>query len=193
MANVDQNQDVHKKEYYEGYSGNNNEEQGGGFDIKIIWYLILRYKYFLLISIAVCMAIAYAYLKYNTVEVYYTYSKMLIKNPERKSYYASNSIISTLSDMGRRNFSNGFENEMEVIKTRTLNTKVVRDLKLYTSYVREGNIKDVEIYYKDTPFVVDYDNSMIDSLKQTMHRDDQQRQRHSCPYHVGQGRRSLRD
>jgi hypothetical protein len=36
MANVDQNQDVHKKEYNEGYSGNNNEEQGGGFDIKII-------------------------------------------------------------------------------------------------------------------------------------------------------------
>ena len=78
MANIDQNQEVQKKDYNDSYSGN-NEEQGGGFDLKVIWYLILRYKYFLLISIAVCMAIAYAYLKYNTVEVYYTYSKMLIK------------------------------------------------------------------------------------------------------------------
>lgn len=166
MANIDQNQEVQKKDYNDSYSG--NEEQGGGFDLKVIWYLILRYKYFLLISIAACMAVAYAYLKYNTVEIYNTYAKMLIKNPERKSYYASNSIISTLSDMGRRNFSNGFENEMEVLKTRTLNMKVVRDLKLYTSYVKEGNIKDVEIYYRDTPFIVDFDNSMIDSLKQTI-------------------------
>ena len=52
MANIDQNQEVQKKDYNDSYSG--NEEQGGGFDLKVIWYLILRYKYFLLISIAAC-------------------------------------------------------------------------------------------------------------------------------------------
>ena len=80
-----QNEDTRKKEYNEnGYSG--NEEQGSGFDLRVIWYLILRYKYFLLVSILICMGLAYAYLKYNTVDVYSTYAKMLIKDPERKTY-----------------------------------------------------------------------------------------------------------
>lgn len=162
-----QNEDTRKKEYYEsGYSG--NEEQGSGFDLRVIWYLILRYKYFLLVSILICMGLAYAYLKYNTVDVYSTYAKMLIKDPERKTYYASNSIISTLSDMGRRNFSNGFDNELEVLQTKTLNMKVVKDMKLYTSYIVEGKIKDVEIYANEAPYLVDFDNSLIDSLKYTI-------------------------
>ena len=119
MANMVQNEDTRKKEYNEnGYSG--NEEQGSGFDLRVIWYLILRYKYFLLVSILICMGLAYAYLKYNTVDVYSTYAKMLIKDPERKTYYASNSIISTLSDMGRRNFSNGFDNELRLESRQTV-------------------------------------------------------------------------
>ena len=59
MANMVQNEDTRKKEYNEsGYSG--NEEQGSGFDLRVIWYLILRYKYFLLVSILICMGLAYA-------------------------------------------------------------------------------------------------------------------------------------
>ena len=169
MANDAVNADSVKKEYKSDY--HSEEEQGSGFDLRIIWGLILRYKYFLAISIAVCLGLAYLYLHYNTVDVYSTFAKMLIKDPERKTYYASNSIISTLSDMGRRNFSNGFDNEIEVLKTKTINSKVVRDMKFYTSYIVEGKIKDVEIYAKDAPYNVDYDNSRLDSLKYTINVD----------------------
>ena len=163
MANQP-NDNVARKDYAENVYAQNHEEESGVFDFRSLWYLILKYKFFLLASALGCLALAHLYLKYNTVDVYSTYEKILIKNQERKSYYSS-TIASTLSDMGRRNFSNGFENELELLKTKTLNMKVVRNLKLYTSYVKEGNFKDHEVYYKNSPYLVDYDNSRIDSLK----------------------------
>ena len=143
MAN-ELNDNVARKDYAENSYVASREEDSGVFDFRSLWYLILKYKYFLLASVLGCMALAHLYLKYNTVDIYSTYEKILIKNQERKSYYSS-TIASTLSDMGRRNFSNGFENELELLKTKTLNTKVVRNLKLYTTYVKEGNLKDHEI------------------------------------------------
>ena len=146
-----------------GYTPEIAPEEESSFDIRILWFLLLRYKYWIIASIAVCMALAYVYLRYQT-PVYSVSSKILIKDQDQRRSYAS-SINNTFNELGFMNNSNGFDNEIEVLGTRTLNKKVVRAMKLYTMYIAEGRIRDNEVYNKYAPYLVDYEADLIDSLQ----------------------------
>lgn len=149
-----------------GYDSADRNNEDSGLSLSTIWYLILRYKYLLLASVIVCLGIAYIYLRYQT-PLYQVGSKILIKNERQSSPYA-NSLNTTFSELGFMNNSNGFDNEIEVLRTRMLNKRVVRDLKLYVAYFSDHRIKDREIYGKNSPYLVDIDESMLDSLKHTV-------------------------
>lgn len=155
-----------KKEnsYGESYNSVGNEEESG-FDIRILWMLFLRYKYWIAASVVVCLVSALIYLRY-TIPVYNITSKVLIKDQDKRSY--SSGINSTFQELGFMNSSDGFDNEIEILSTKTLNKKVVRDLKLYTTYFYEGSIKNNEIYSKYSPFLLDYEDGGIDSLHATI-------------------------
>ncbi|MDO4994266.1 MAG: polysaccharide biosynthesis tyrosine autokinase, partial [Bacteroidales bacterium] len=146
-----------------GYTPEVAPEEESSFDIRILWYLLLRYKYWIIASIAVCMALAYVYLRYQT-PVYSISSKILIKDQDQRRSYAS-SINNTFNELGFMNSSNGFDNEIEVLGTRTLNKKVVRALKLYTQYIADGRVRSVEVYNKYAPYLVDYEQDLLDSLQ----------------------------
>ncbi len=146
-----------------GYAPEVAPEEESSFDIRILWFLLLRYKYWIIASIAVCMALAYVYLRYQT-PIYSVSSKILIKDQDQRRSYAS-SINNTFNELGFMNSSNGFDNEIEVLGTRTLNKKVVRALKLYTTYIAEGRIRDHEVYNRYAPYLVDYESDLLDSLK----------------------------
>lgn len=154
--------DINQESGYGGnYASRSNEEESD-FDIRILWILFLRYKYWVLASVIVCLVSALVYLRYAT-PVYNITSKVLIKDQDKRSY--SSGINATFQELGFMNNSDGFDNEIEVLSTKTLNKKVVRELKLYTSYFYDGNIKDKEIYSKYSPFLLDYEeDGGIDSL-----------------------------
>jgi len=147
-------------EYYEDYE--NEDGKGSSFDVRELWGVFLQYKYWFLASVIVCVTAAMVYLRYAT-PVFSVSSKVLIKDKE-KNYYAS-SISNTISELGMTNSSNGFDNELEIINTITMNKTVVRDLKLYTRYMQDGKIKDREIYSKYSPYLVDIQQDLLDSLK----------------------------
>lgn len=155
-----------KKEYGYGESYNSvgNEEESS-FDIRILWMLFLRYKYWIAASVIVCLISAFTYLRY-TIPVYNITSKVLIKDQDKRSY--SSGINSTFQELGFMNSSDGFDNEIEILSTKTLAKKVVRELKLYTTYFYDGNIKDNEIYGKHSPFLLDYEDGQIDSLHEAI-------------------------
>lgn len=155
-----------KKEYGygESYSSVGNEEESS-FDIRILWMLFLRYKYWIAASVVVCLISAFTYLRY-TIPVYNITSKVLIKDQDKRSY--SSGINSTFQELGFMNSSDGFDNEIEILSTKTLAKKVVRELKLYTTYFYDGNIKDNEIYGKHSPFLLDYEDGQIDSLHEAI-------------------------
>ena len=134
-------------------------KEESGFDIKVIWALLLRYKYWIAVSVVVCMGLAWLYLRYTT-PVYQVSSKMLIKDREQRRSYNS-SISNTFSELGFMNSSNGFDNEIEVLATRTLNKLVVRKLKLYTSYYVHGRIRTQEVYRKYSPYIIDMALSLL--------------------------------
>lgn len=131
------------------------------FDVKVFWAIMQRYKYWFVASVLFCLLIAVMYLWYATPK-YSVSTKVLIKDQEH-SYY-SNSMNKSLSEMGMTNSSNGFENELEIIATKTMNKKVVRDLKLYCQYYKKDKVKNREFYGKYSPYLVDFQEDRIDSL-----------------------------
>ena len=148
-----------KEKEYSAYEAEYGEDPK--FDLKNLWVIMLRYKYWFIASVLCCMVVAVAYLWYATPK-YSVSSKILIKDKEN-TYY-SNQMNKSLSEMGMTNSSNGFENELEIIGTKTLNKKVVRDLKLYSMYYTKNGLKKVEIYGKYSPYLVDIQEDMLDSL-----------------------------
>lgn len=150
----------------EGYSQSNKgyqkENEESSFDIQMLWEIVLKYKYWFVASVLICVGVALFYLKMST-PVYSIHTKILIKDKDQ-NYYSS-SLNNTFNDMGLTNSSNGFDNELEIIATKTMNKRVVDNLKLYTTYFIDGKLKDKEIYSKYSPYVVDLQRDKLDSLK----------------------------
>ncbi|MCH5178009.1 MAG: hypothetical protein J1F25_08285, partial [Prevotellaceae bacterium] len=151
--------------YYGNYGEYAPQEQESNFNIQFIWYLFLKFKYWILVSIILCMAAAYVYLRYQTPQ-YSISSKILIKEQDRRS--STSSISKTFNEIGLKNISDGFENELEVLATRTLNKEVVRSLKYYVAYYMEGRFRPHEIYGKYAPYLVDISSYDLDSLSSTI-------------------------
>lgn len=137
-------------------------EEESSFDIRLLWVILTRYKYWFLASIIICVGIAFAYLRYATPQ-YSISTKILIKDKEKQRPYSS-SLSNTFQELGFMNSSNGFDNELEVLNTVTLNRKTVRSLKLYTRYFTDGHFRNREIYGLYAPYVIDMDSVHIDSI-----------------------------
>lgn len=144
-----------------GVSGMPAEEENG-LNIKFLWLFFLRNKFWFILSVIFCVGCAYFYLRYST-PVYNVNSKILIKDQEKRPY-SSSSINSTFQELGFMNSSDGFDNEIEVLASKSLAKRTVRSMKLYTSYFVEGRVKDRELYAKYSPYFVDLDDVDIDSL-----------------------------
>lgn len=147
-------------------TGIQEEEETAGFDIRSIITIIYLNWYWIALSLLICFACAKTYLHY-TKEVYQAGMKVLIK--DSRANFRNNSNINTnaLEEMGVISNSNGFDNEMEILKSTAISRRVVKALKLYTSYRMEGRVVDRELY-KDTPIFVDITDDDIENLKTTI-------------------------
>jgi len=159
----DNNKNPNYSEYEnKPFSKSDREETESSVDLKFLLYLLIQYKYWIIASVIVCVIAGLAYLHFCT-PTYTAYAKILVKETDKKSRYSS-SLSNTFADLGFMNNSNGFDNEVEILSTRTLNKKVVRDLKLYTTYFQQGRLKKREVYGKRAPYQLDMDEASLDSL-----------------------------
>lgn len=139
-----------------------NEEKSS-FDFAVIYTtLILNWKWFVL-SLIICLGAAHIYLRYAT-PIYQAAAKLLIK--EEQNGRRGNSIQSS-ANLGIISNSNGIDNEMEILKSRTLAQQAVYDLKLYTTYRHEGRIKD-HLIYGEQEVNVDMDYEHLKKLNAPM-------------------------
>ncbi len=121
--------------------------------------LVLNWQWFLL-SLIIFVCGALIYLRYAE-PMYEVSARMLIKDETKKR--GTNKMLANVEDLGFLSNSTGIENEMEVLKSRVLLRDVVKDLKIYTEYRREGRVTTA-IVYKDQPFNIDLDPQHLDSL-----------------------------
>ena len=118
------------------------EEKEDTFDLKVFFLKYLRYWYWFIISIALAGTISYLHLRYTT-PIYQVNTILLIKDEKK----GGTGQMDALKDLELFSGNKIVENEMEVLKSRTLISKVVDELNLTVSYFQEGKIRrDDEIF-----------------------------------------------
>jgi capsular exopolysaccharide synthesis family protein len=133
-----------------------NPEQEEISIIGIIFHYLHYWKFFLL-SIIICLGLAYAYLLY-TMPKYKIISRVVISD-EKKGQTPLD--MTAFSDLGIISPKNNLDNEVELLRSQTLMKGVVDSLRINISYLKKKAIKKVEIY-KKTPIYVSVQNIMAD-------------------------------
>ena len=119
---------------------------------------VLNWQWFVL-SVIICVGIAAIYVRYAT-PAYQVKAKVLIKDDDNQSRGRNANQIMNTATLGIMNSSDGFDNELEVLKSRSIAEGAVRDLKLYVEYTTDGRVKDVPIY-QSNPIIVDMDAEVV--------------------------------
>ncbi|WP_128548347.1 GumC family protein [Larkinella soli] len=109
-------------------------------DVRAIIFKYLKNWKWFLVSLVVCLASGYVYLKYQ-VPLYKVQSSILIKDD--KKGLSEETIMKELDLFAPKKV---VENEVEILKSYTLMEKVVNDLELDVSYFRETPVGEREIY-----------------------------------------------
>ena len=115
-----------------------------------IFFHYLRYWKFFILSVIVCLGLAYAYLLYTTPE-YKVLSRIIISD-ERKGQTVD--MMSAFSDLGIVAAKSNLDNEIEILSSQTLMNSIVDSLKLQINYFKSKSIKTEEIYNKTPYFVI---------------------------------------
>lgn len=124
------------------------DNETSSFDYKAFFIKLLMYWPWILGCVAVFLIGAFFYLKTLT-PLYTVSSSVLIKNESKGGANGSN-----LEDLGFVTSSTqSFDNELEILRSRTLIKKVVTTLDLYVSYSVPGQFRDTELY-KQSPIRV---------------------------------------
>src|SRR5690606_25428256 len=109
---------------------------------------ILKRWYWLTLGACIGLAVSFIYLRYST-PIYQINAKVLV-NDEKKGAGVDNALLGDLS--GMLGAKSTVDNEIEILKTRTLMEEVVKELHSNIVYYRKGSIRDVELY--ESPFRV---------------------------------------
>lgn len=114
---------------------------------------LIHWKWFLF-SALICLVLAFLYLRYTT-PIYEASTSILVKD-EKKGGMLSE--LSAFSDLGLGGgYISNVDNEIEILKSRTLVESTIKKLNLNVSLVVEGNVVDTEIYAK-SPINVSFIN-----------------------------------
>ena len=117
-------------------------------DIKKILYKIIGNWIWFILSFSIFSLFAFLYLRY-TQPTYKITAKLLV-NDSKSGGSAEDAI---LSDLGFLSSQSNVDNEVQILKSRTLMYKVIDDLQLNITYTGEGNIKKI-VAYKNVPFTI---------------------------------------
>ena len=120
------------------------------FDLKSFFdkYLI-HWKWFVF-GVGICLITAFLYVRY-TIPQYEASTKILVKDANRGSMLSE---LSAFSDMGVVDgVKSNVDNEIEILRSRTLVESTVKKLNLNVRIFAKGKIMDIELY-KDAPIEV---------------------------------------
>lgn len=133
----------------------NNEQDDLTLDYQALLQKCLKHWRWFAASVLSCLIIALIYIRYTT-PIYNITAGVLIQQKDQKGSLGSLSggALGMLSGLGCISLSSSFDNEMEIMQSRTLLKKVVTDLGLYIS-TAQRRITGYNIpLYKTSPIQV---------------------------------------
>jgi len=140
------------------------DDQQEDFNIRETLEKYLSHWQWFALGAFLCLAIAYVYLRYATPQ--YQASTTILVKDEKKGGMLSE--LSAFSDMGLGNaLKNNVDNEIEILKSRSLVENTVKNLKLNVLLIAHGNIASSETF-GDAPIEVDFISTKPDFYKSKM-------------------------
>lgn len=140
-----------------------DDKVSGVFNLQfILTSLILNWKWYLL-SLIICVGCAMVYLRYAS-PVYSISAKMLIKEDDSPQASRRGSALQNVANLGFMTNTSGFDNELEMLKSQSLSTAAVTDLKLYVNYLGVSKLKK-HLLYQNQPINVDMDLDHLNELE----------------------------
>lgn len=124
------------------------------------------------LCLALSLAIAFIYLRYITPQ-YLVTASILVRDDAKGSEFGDTAF---LESMGLSAVQSSVDNEVEILKSRTLMESVVEDLQLNVRYFSTGRVKTTELYDK-SPF------------KLTLIHPNKQREAKSDTYYLTLGKK----
>lgn len=136
------------------------------FNLYELIFKNLAYWPWFVVSVIACMVLAFVYLRYQA-PVYNVTASVLIKEEDsrNRSIGAAGDALEALQSMGGFSMSNNFDNEVEIMKSRTLIKKVVTHLGLYISTGEKRFFGYNAPLYKTSPLEVYMSPEEADKLE----------------------------
>lgn len=138
----------------------NIEDKESSFDfIKQVVNYISWWK-FILLSIIICLVIAFFYLRLST-PIYSIYSTILLKDDQKGG---NQDELSVLQQWGIASGGHNVDNEIQILSSWSLSKQVVKSLELYKSYYYDGFFKKI-LLYKNSPYSVHVKDTVLKQLE----------------------------
>ncbi|MFV0545362.1 MAG: GumC family protein [Bacteroides sp.] len=141
-------------------SNENNEEN---INIQELFFKYIIHWPWLVAAIVISLLGAWMYLKYTT-PIYNISASVIIKDDKKGGAAGATAELESLGLGGMMSSSKNIDNEIEILRSKTLIKEVVNSLGLYTSYTSEDEFPS-KILYKDSPILVNIPPQQVESLK----------------------------
>lgn len=122
------------------------EQKNTTKDLRSILYKYLRFWYLFVISGAISVAVAIIYLRYAT-PLYQSHTTIILKDDNK----SGGSELAVFSEIAAFNTNRNMDDELFILKSKSLMERVVKELKLEIAFFIDGNVRDVEVYGADMP------------------------------------------
>ncbi len=136
----------------------NRAENKKNIEELIAPYLV-RWKWFVL-SLIIAAGLAFIYLRY-TDKVYRVEATAILKNQNEARLRTGNAVFSSIDIAGT---VSNLDNEIEVMRSKTLIERSIGLLNLNNSYMVKGRIKSSDLY-TSSPLLISMEKNDLDSLK----------------------------
>lgn len=129
----------------EGLYLNNHEEEESGFDIKNLLMKFFIYWRWFVLSVLLCLACAFVYLRYTT-PIYRIQATVMINDEKKGSF--QNQMMTLQQDFGLMNTSGGVDNEIEVLRSKSMIKQAIIDMNMYIVYRMKDRFASRVMYGK---------------------------------------------
>lgn len=140
-----------------------DEDFENGYQLKSVLEKYSIHWQWFVISACISLFLAFLYLRY-TIPQYKATTTILVKDEKKGEMLTE---MSAFTDLGLSSgLKSNVDNEIEILKSRTLVERIVKKLNLNTSFLVEGKVVDREIYGK-TPievYFVDKTNQFYENI-----------------------------
>jgi len=105
----------------------------------------LRYWPWFLVSIFICILVAFLYLRYST-PIYQTKATIIIKDEKKGGIMSELSAFEDMGILSGMGGGNSIENEMGILRSKQLITDVTKKLQLNVRFYADGDVNTTELY-----------------------------------------------